>query len=163
MPTAKDSVAAWPPAVAAPEGAPNVLLILTDDVGFGAPSTFGGLIPTPALDKIAAAGLRYTAFHTTALCSPTRAAMLTGRNHHSAGTGNISEMSSGFPGYNSIIPPEKATVAQTLRLNGYSTAWFGKNHNIPAWEANPVGPFGNWPVGMGFDYFFGFVGGDTSQ
>ncbi|WP_345819631.1 arylsulfatase [Methylobacterium fujisawaense] len=163
MPTAKDSVAAWPPAVAAPEGAPNVLLILTDDVGFGAPSTFGGLIPTPALDKIAAAGLRYTAFHTTALCSPTRAAMLTGRNHHSAGTGNISEMSSGFPGYNSIIPPEKATVAQTLRLNGYSTAWFGKNHNIPAWEVNPVGPFGNWPVGMGFDYFFGFVGGDTSQ
>lgn len=163
MPNARDSVSGWPPTVAAPEGAPNVLLILTDDVGFGAPSTFGGVIPTPALDKIATAGLRYTTFHTTALCSPTRAALLTGRNHHSAGFGNISEMSSGFPGYNSIIPPEKAPIAQTLRLNGYSTAWFGKNHNVPAWEANPVGPFDRWPIGMGFDYFYGFVGGDTSQ
>src|SRR5262245_49431097 len=162
-PNARDSTAAWPPAVAAPENAPNVLLILTDDVGFGAPSTFGGVIPTPALDKVAAAGLRYTTFHTTALCSPTRAALLTGRNHHSVGFGNISELSTAYPGYNSIVPPEKACVAQTLRLNGYSTAWFGKNHNVPPWDANPVGPFTNWPIGMGFDYFYGFVGGDTSQ
>lgn len=163
MPSAKDSTAGWPPAVAAPEGAPNVLLILTDDVGFGAPSTFGGVIPTPALDRIAQSGLRYTHFHTTALCSPTRAALLTGRNHHSVGYGNISELSTAYPGYNSIIPPEKAPVSQTLKLNGFSTAWFGKNHNVPPWEANPTGPFGNWPVGMGFDYFYGFVGGDTSQ
>lgn len=163
MPNAKDSTSGWPAAVAAPANAPNVLLILTDDVGFGAPSTFGGIIPTPALDQIAEAGLRYTQFHTTALCSPSRAALLTGRNHHSVGFGNISELSTAYPGYNAIIPPEKAPVSQTLKLNGFSTAWFGKNHNVPPWEANPVGPFGNWPIGMGFDYFYGFVGGDTSQ
>jgi arylsulfatase len=163
MPSARDSTPAWPPQVAAPAGAPNILLILTDDVGFGAPSTFGGVIDTPALDRIAQAGLRYTAFHTTALCSPTRAALLTGRNHHSVGYGNIAELSTAFPGYNSIIPPETATVAATLQPNGYATAWFGKNHNVPPWEATPTGPFHNWPIGMGFAYFYGFVGGDTSQ
>lgn len=162
-PNAVDSTSAWPPQIMPPANAPNVLLILTDDVGFGAPSTFGGVIPTPTLDRVAADGLRYTTFHTTALCSPTRAALLTGRNHHHVGFGNISELSTGFPGYNSIIPRETATIAATLRQNGYSTAWFGKNHNVPPWEASAVGPFTNWPVGQGFDYFYGFVGGDTSQ
>src|SRR6476659_7561767 len=147
----------WPARVVPPKGAPNILLIMTDDVGFGAPSTFGGVIPTPTLDSIAKRGLRYTNFHTTALCSPTRAALLTGRNHHQVGFGNISELSSGFPGYNSIIPRETATVASILRENGYSTAWFGKNHNVPPWEASAAGPFTNWPNGQGFDYFYGFV------
>lgn len=163
MPNAGDSQPAWPPQVMPPEGAPNVLVILTDDVGFGAPSTFGGVIPTPALDRVAAAGLRYTQFHTTALCSPTRAALLTGRNHHSVGAGVISELTTGYPGYNSIIPPETAHVAATLRQTGYATSWFGKNHNVPTWEASPAGPFTNWPTGQGYDYFYGFVGGDTSQ
>jgi len=162
-PNVLDATPAWPPQVSPPEGAPNVLLILTDDVGFGAPATFGGVVPTPTLDRIAAGGLRYTAFHTTALCSPTRAALLTGRNPHQVGFGDISELSGGFPGYNSIIPPETAHLAQTLRLNGYATAWFGKNHNVPAWEASPAGPFTNWPIMQGYDYFYGFVGGDTSQ
>jgi arylsulfatase len=163
MPNVSDSRVAWPPQVAAPEAAPNILLILTDDVGFGAPSTFGGVIPTPALDRVAQAGLRYTQFHTTALCSPTRAALLTGRNHHSVGAGVISEITTGLPGYNSIIPPETAHVAATLQGNGFATAWFGKNHNIPTWEASPAGPFNNWPSGQGYDFFYGFVGGDTSQ
>ncbi|MCU0945533.1 MAG: sulfatase-like hydrolase/transferase, partial [Rubritepida sp.] len=163
LPNAIDSTPAWPPQVMPPERAPNVLLILTDDVGFAAPSTFGGVIPTPTLDAVAAAGLRYTTFHTTALCSPTRAALLTGRNHHQVGFGNIAELSTGYPGYNAIIPPETATVASILRQNGYATAWFGKNHNVPPWEASPIGPFTNWPIGQGFDYFYGFVGGDTSQ
>jgi arylsulfatase A-like enzyme len=163
LPNAVDSTPAWPPQVMPPANAPNVLLILTDDVGFGAPSTFGGVIPTPTLDAVANEGLRYTTFHTTALCSPTRAALLTGRNHHHVGFGNVSELSSGFPGYNSIIPRETATIAATLRQNGYSTAWFGKDHNVPPWEASTAGPFTNWPQGQGFDYFYGFVGGDTSQ
>ena len=163
MPNVGDSQVAWPPQVAAPEGAPNVLVILTDDVGFGAPSTFGGVIPTPALDRVAQAGLRYTQFHTTALCSPTRAALLTGRNHHSVGAGVISELTTGFPGYNSIVPPETAHVAAVVREIGYATSWFGKNHNVPTWEATPAGPFRNWPTGQGYDYFYGFVGGDTSQ
>ncbi len=162
-PNAIDSQSAWPPQLMPPEGAPNVLLILTDDVGFAAPSTFGGVIPTPALDRIAEAGLRYTSFHTTALCSPTRAALLTGRNHHEVGFGNVAELSTGFPGYNSIIPPEAATIGAVLQQNGYGTAWFGKNHNTPPWEASAAGPFTNWPTGLGFDYFYGFVGGDTSQ
>ena len=162
-PNAVDSKSAWTPQIMPPANAPNVLLILTDDVGFGAPSTFGGVIPTPALDKVAAAGLRYTSFHTTALSSPTRAALLTGRNHHSVGFGNISELSTGFPGYNSVIPRETATVGAILKQNGYSTAWFGKNHNTPPWEASSAGPFTNWPIGLGFDYFYGFIGGDTSQ
>lgn len=163
LPNAIDSTPAWPPQVMPPEGAPNVLLILTDDVGFAAPSTFGGVIPTPTLDRVAQTGLRYTTFHTTALCSPTRAALLTGHNHHEVGFGAISEVSTGYPGYNSIIPRETATIAAILRENGYATAWFGKNHNTPPWEASAAGPFINWPVGMGFDYFYGFVGGDTSQ
>jgi arylsulfatase A-like enzyme len=153
----------WPPRVVPPRGAPNVLLIMTDDVGFGAPSTFGGVIPTPALDRIAKMGLRYTNFHSTALCSPTRAALITGRNHHSVGFGVISEMSTGFPGYNSIIGKESATIGTILRDNGYGTSWFGKNHNTPAFVASQAGPFDQWPVGMGFEYFYGFVGGDTSQ
>jgi arylsulfatase len=162
-PVAKESKVWWPPTVAPPKGAPNVLLIMTDDVGFGAPSTFGGVIPTPALDRIAQAGLRYTRFHTTALCSPTRAALLTGRNHHSAGFGVISEMSTGFPGYDSIIGRDSATIGRILVGNGYATSWFGKNHNTPAFQASQAGPFDQWPIGMGFQYFYGFVGGDTSQ
>jgi arylsulfatase A-like enzyme len=153
----------WPPRVVPPKGAPNVLLIMTDDVGFGAPSTFGGVIPTPALDRIANAGLRYTQFHSTALCSPTRAALITGRNHHSVGFGTISETATGFPGYDSIITKDEVTIGTILRDNGYATSWFGKDHNTPAFQASQVGPFDQWPIGMGFDYFYGFVGGDTSQ
>jgi arylsulfatase len=160
---AAKSKAWWPPRIVPPKGAPNVLLIMTDDVGFGAPSTFGGVIPTPALDRIAASGLRYTNFHSTALCSPTRAALITGRNHHSSGFGVISEQATGFPGYNSIIPPDKATIGRILKDNGYRTSWFGKNHNTPAFEASQDGPFDQWPIGMGFEYFYGFIGGDASQ
>jgi arylsulfatase len=153
----------WPPRVVPPKGAPNVLLIMTDDVGFGAPSTFGGVIPTPNLDRIANMGLRYTNFHSTALCSPTRAALIAGRNHHSVGFGVVSEQSTGFPGYNSIIPKDSATIGTILRDNGYGTSWFGKDHNTPDFQASQVGPFDQWPTGMGFEYFYGFVGGDTSQ
>jgi len=153
----------WPPRIVPPKGAPNVLLIMTDDVGFGAPSTFGGVIPTPALDRIARDGLRYTNFHSTALCSPTRAALITGRNHHSVGFGVIAEQSTGFPGYDSIITPDKATIGRILKENGYRTSWFGKDHNTPAFQASQDGPFDQWPIGMGFEYFYGFVGGDTSQ
>ncbi|MGE5201521.1 MAG: arylsulfatase [Acidobacteriota bacterium] len=160
---AAQSKPAWPARVVPPKGAPNILLILTDDVGFGAPSTFGGVIPTPALDRIAANGLRYTNFHTTSLCSPTRAALITGRNHHSAGFGVVSEQSTGFPGYNSIIPKDSATVGRMLLENGYRTSWFGKEHNTPTYQASQAGPFDQWPIGMGFEYFYGFVGGDTSQ
>jgi arylsulfatase len=136
---------------------------MTDDVGYGAPSCFGGVIPTPNLDRIGQMGLRYTNFHSTALCSPTRAALITGRNHHSAGFGVISEMATGYPGYNSLFVKEKATVATILQQNGYATSWFGKNHNTPAFTATQTGPFDQWPIGLGFDYFYGFVGGDTSQ
>ncbi len=160
---ALQSKAWWPPRVVPPKQAPNILLIMTDDVGFGAPSTFGGVIPTPALDRIANSGLRYTQFHSTALCSPTRAALITGRNHHSAGFGVVSEQSTGFPGYNSIIPKDKATIGRILKDNGFATSWFGKDHNTPTFSASQVGPFDQWPIGMGFDYFYGFVGGDTSQ
>ena len=153
----------WPPRVVPPKGAPNILLIMTDDVGFAAPSTFGGVIPTPALDRIANAGLRYTNFHSTSLCSPTRAALITGRNHHAVGFGVITEQSTGFPGYNSIIGPENATIGRILLDNGYRTSWFGKDHNTPDWVASQAGPFNQWPTGMGFEYFYGFVGGDTSQ
>jgi arylsulfatase len=153
----------WPARVVPPRGAPNVLLIMTDDVGFGAPSTFGGVVPTPALDRIASLGLRYTQFHSTALCSPTRAALITGRNHHSVGFGVISEMSTGYSGYDSIIGPESATIGRILKDNGYATSWFGKDHNTPAFQASQAGPFDQWPTGMGFEYFYGFVGGDTSQ
>jgi len=163
MPNAIDSTPAWPPQVMPPEGAPNVLLILLDDAGYASNSVFGGVIPTPTLDRLAQNGLRYTMFHTTALCSPTRAALLTGRNHHVAGFGVVSEMSTGYDGYNAVTTPENAHGAATLQMNGYATAWFGKNHNVPPAEASPAGPFTRWPVGLGYDYFFGFVGGDTNQ
>jgi arylsulfatase A-like enzyme len=153
----------WAPRVVPPKGAPNVLLILIDDAGYGVPGTFGGVIPTPALDRVAQAGLRYTSFHSTALCSPTRAALITGRNHHSAGFGVVSEQSTGFPGYNSIIARDKATIGRILKDNGYATSWFGKDHNVPAFQASQVGPFDQWPIGMGFEYFYGFVGGDANQ
>jgi arylsulfatase A-like enzyme len=153
----------WPARIVPPKGAPNVLLIMTDDSGYGVPSTFGGVIPTPALDRVANNGLRYTNFHSTALCSPTRAALITGRNHHSAGFGVVSEQATGFPGYNSIIENDKATIGRILRDNGYRTSWFGKNHNTPAFQVSAVGPFDQWPIGMGFDYFYGFMGGDTNQ
>ncbi len=153
----------WAPRVVPPKGAPNVLLIITDDAGFGVPSTFGGVIPTPTMDRLAKEGLRYNRMFSTALCSPTRAALITGRNHHSAGFGVISEQSTGFPGYNSIIDRDKATIGRMLKDNGYSTAWFGKDHNVPAFAASQLGPFDQWPVGMGFEYFYGFIGGDANQ
>ena len=153
----------WPARVVPPKGAPNILLIMTDDVGFSAPSTFGGVIPTPTLDRIATNGLRYTNFHSTSLCSPTRAALITGRNHHSVGFGVISEAASGYPGYDSIIGPDNATIGRILLDNGYRTSWFGKDHNTPSWTASQAGPFDQWPTGMGFEYFYGFVGGDASQ
>jgi arylsulfatase len=153
----------WAPRIVPPQGAPNVLLIITDDAGFGVPSTFGGVIPTPAMDRVASEGLRYNRTFSTALCSPTRAALITGRNHHSAGFGVISEQSTGFPGYNSVLASDKATVGRILRDNGYATAWFGKNHNVPAFAASQAGPFDKWPVGMGFEYFYGFIGGDANQ
>lgn len=153
----------WAPRITPPPSAPNVLLIITDDAGFGVPSTFGGVIPTPAMDRVAKAGLRYNRMFSTALCSPTRAALITGRNHHSAGFGVVSEQSTGFPGYNSIIERDKATIGRLLKDNGYSTAWFGKDHNTPAFQASQSGPFDQWPTGMGFEYFYGFVGGDANQ
>ena len=160
---ALQSKAWWAPRVVPPKGAPNVLLIITDDAGFGVPSTFGGVIPTPTMDRIASEGLRYNRMFSTALCSPTRAALITGRNHHSVGFGVISEQSTGFPGYNSIITRDKATIGRMLVDNGYSTAWFGKDHNVPAFQASQAGPFDQWPSGMGFEYFYGFVGGDANQ
>ena len=160
---AKDSKSYWPPTVVPPKGAPNVLLIMTDDQGYGVSGTFGGVIPTPAMDRIAKAGLRYTQFHSTALCSPTRAALITGRNHHSVGFGVIGEMSTGFPGYDSVIGPESATVGEILKENGYATSWFGKNHNTPTYLYSVAGPFDQWPIGMGFQYFYGFMGGETDQ
>src|SRR5512144_1229115 len=160
---AKDSKPWWPPTVAPRKGAPNVLLIMTDDSGYGVPSTFGGVIPTPALDRIAQSGLRYTNFHSTALSSPTRAALITGRNHHSVGFGVVAEQATGFPGYNSIIGPENATIGRILSDNGYATSWFGKNHNTPEFQASQAGPFDQWPIGMGFEYFYGFIGGETNQ
>lgn len=160
---AAESKPAWPMRVVPPKDAPNILLIMTDDCGFAAPSTFGGVIPTPALDRIAKNGLRYTNFHSTSLCSPTRAALITGRNHHAVGFGVITEQSTGFPGYNSIIGKDNATIGRILLDNGYRTSWFGKDHNTPDWVASQAGPFDQWPTGMGFEYFYGFVGGDTSQ
>ncbi|WP_293158678.1 arylsulfatase [Okeania sp. SIO2C9] len=146
------------------ENAPNILVVMLDDVGYGQFSTFGSpIIQTPRMDEVAANGLRYTQFHTTALCSPTRAALLTGRNHHSVATGALSNGSTGYPGYNSIIPQNAATFAKVLQAYGYGTAWFGKNHNVPEWEATEAGPFDHWPTGLGFDYFYGFVGGDVDQ
>jgi arylsulfatase A-like enzyme len=153
----------WPPRIVPPQDAPNILLIITDDAGFAVPSTFGGVIPTDAMDRLAAQGLSYTNIHSTALCSPTRAALITGRNHHSVGFGVISEQSTGYPGYNSIIAEDKATIGRILLDNGYNTSWFGKDHNTPAFAASRSGPFDQWPTGMGFEYFYGFVGGDANQ
>jgi len=153
----------WPARVVPPKGAPNVLLIMTDDSGFGAPGTFGGVVPTPALDRIANNGLRYTNFHSTSLCSPTRAALITGRNHHVAGFGVVGEIATGFPGYDSVIRKENGTIGTILRDNGYATSWFGKDHNTPFYQSTQAGPFDQWPNGMGFEYFYGFVGGDASQ
>jgi arylsulfatase len=161
--TAQQSKPYWPARIVPPKGAPNVLLIITDDSGYGVPSTFGGVIPTPGLDRIAANGLRYTNFHSTALCSPTRAALITGRNHHSVGYGVIAEQATGYPGYDSFITKDKATIGKILKDNGYRTSWFGKNHNTPSFQATPIGPFDQWPTGMGFEYFYGFMGGDTNQ
>jgi arylsulfatase len=130
----------WPELIVPPKGAPNILLIMTDDVGFSAPSTFGGVIPTPALDRVAQMGLRYTRFHTTALCSPTRAALLTGRNHHSVATGVVVDQATGFPGYDSVIKRDTVAIGEILRLQGYDTAWFGKDHNVPLWSTSQAGP-----------------------
>jgi arylsulfatase A-like enzyme len=160
---AADSTPYWPPTVVPPEGAPNVLLIMTDDAGYGVAGTFGGVIPTPALDRIAAMGLRYTQFHSTALCSPTRAAIITGRNHHSSGFGVIAEQATGYPGYDSIMGVDNATIGEILKQNGYATSWFGKNHNTPDYQYSMAGPFDQWPLGMGFEYFYGFMGGETDQ
>ena len=161
--SAADSKPCWPAKLVPPKGAPNILLIMTDDQGYGVSGTFGGVIPTPAMDRIAKAGLRYTQFHSTALCSPTRAALITGRNHHSVGFGVIGEMSTGYPGYDSIIGRESATVGEILKENGYATSWFGKNHNTPTYQYSAAGPFDQWPIGMGFQYFYGFMGGETDQ
>ncbi|TWT61680.1 arylsulfatase [Rubinisphaera italica] len=161
--TFNDSTADYPQPIRAPEGAPNVLLVILDDVGFGMCSTFGGPVPTPNLDKLAGNSLIYNRFHTTAQCSQTRAALLTGRNHHSAGTGAVIEMSTGFPGYSGIIPRSTALIAQILRDNGYATSMFGKWHNTPEREISPAGPFNRWPTGLGFDYFYGFNQGETDQ
>ena len=162
---AKDPDTKYPPItmLRPPEGAPNVLIVLIDDVGFGASSAFGGPCSTPTADRLAANGLKLNRFHTTALCSPTRQAMLTGRNHHSVGMGAITEMATSAPGNSSIRPKSKAPVAETLRLNGFSTAQFGKCHEVPVWEVSPVGPFHQWPTGSGFEYFYGFVGGEANQ
>lgn len=160
---AKDSKPWWPPTIVPPKGAPNVLLIMTDDQGYGVSGTFGGVIPTPSLDRIANSGLRYTQFNSTALCSPTRAALITGRNHHTGGFGVITELSTGFPGYDSVIGQDNATIGRVLKDNGYATSWFGKNHNTPAYQYTVAGPFDQWPSGMGFDYFYGFMGGETDQ
>jgi arylsulfatase len=160
---AAQSTPSWPARVVPPKDAPNVLLIMTDDTGFGVTSTFGGVVPSPTLDRIAANGLRYTNFNSTALCSPTRAALITGRNHHSMGFGVVAEQATGFPGYDSFMTRDKATVGRILKDHGYRTSWFGKNHNTPEFQSSQAGPFDQWPVGLGFDYFYGFLGGDTNQ
>jgi arylsulfatase len=147
----------------APKGAPNVLLILLDDCGFGQFSVAGGGVPSPKMEELAKEGLFFNRFHTTAVCSPSRAALLTGRNHHVAGTGNITEVATGYDGYTGIIPKDTATVAEILHQNGYITSWFGKNHNTPIYETSPMGPFDHWPNGLGFDFFYGFMAGDTNQ
>ena len=163
---AKDPETQFPPIrdVRPPQGAPNIVIVLIDDAGFAASSTFGGPCQTPTLDKLASRGLRYNRFHTTALCSPTRQALLTGRNHHSVGMGNITEIASGAPGYSSVLPNSMAPLALTLKLNGYSTAQFGKCHEVPVWQTSPVGPYNSWPTGGGgCEYFYGFLGGEANQ
>ncbi len=161
--TYKDSKEDYPQEIQAPKDAPNVILILLDDVGFGQPSLTGGPIPTPHIDNLATQGVTYTRFHTTAICSSSRAALLTGRNHHQVGNGTITELSTGYPGYNSFWNSDAASLAEILSLNGYRTAALGKWHNTPDWETSPAGPFDRWPTNLGFDYFYGFFGGETSQ
>src|SRR5262245_14374761 len=159
-----DSDAAkFPQPVQAPKGAPNIVLILIDDAGFGQFSTFGGGVPSPTMDRLAAEGLRFNRFHTTALCSPTRAALITGRNHHSVANGVIGELATGYDGYTSIIPKSAGTIGEVLRQNGYMTAWIGKNHNTPPWEGSAAGPFDRWANGLGFEYFYGFNAGDMNH
>jgi arylsulfatase len=163
---AKDPETKFPPIrdLRPPKGAPNILIVLLDDVGFGAASAFGGPCQTPTAERLASAGLRYNRFHTTALCSPTRQALLTGRNHHSVGMGAITEIATGAPGYSSVLPNTASPIARTLKLNGYSTAQFGKCHEVPVWQTSPAGPFDAWPTGGGgFEYFYGFVGGESHQ
>ena len=163
---AKDPDTKFPPIrdIRPPKGAPNVLVVLIDDVGYGAASVFGGPCHTPNFEKLAAGGLKYTRFHTTALCSPTRQALLTGRNHHSAAMGGITEIATAAPGYSSVLSNTKSPLALTLKLNGYSTAQFGKCHEVPVWQTSPVGPFNAWPTGGGgFEYFYGFIGGENNQ
>jgi arylsulfatase A-like enzyme len=163
---AKDPATKFPPIVPLrpPAGAPNILIVLLDDVGFAASSAFGGPINTPVAERLARNGLKYTRFHTTALCSPTRQALLTGRNHHSVNMGGICEIATSAPGYSSVLPKDKAPLAMTLKLNGYATAQFGKCHEVPVWETSPMGPFDQWPTGGGgFEYFYGFIGGETNQ
>ena len=162
---AKDPNTKYPPIteLRPPDGAPNVLIVLIDDVGFGASSAFGGPCNSPTAERLAAGGVKLNRFHTTALCSPTRQAMLTGRNHHSVGMGGITEIATSAPGNSSIRPKEKAPIAETLRLNGYSTSQFGKCHEVPVWEVSPVGPFNQWPTGSGFEHFYGFIGGEANQ
>jgi len=159
----KQATADFPQPVSPPSGAPDVLVILIDDLGYGGTSMFGGLIPTPNIDTLAKTGLRYSHFHNCALCSPTRAALLSGRNHHRTGNGSITEGSTGFPGYNSMWSDDNAAIPQVLAYNGYTTAAFGKWHNTPDWETSPVGPFDRWPTGKGFQTFYGFMGGETNQ
>ncbi len=161
--TAQTSTPDFPPTRSAPEGAPNILLVLIDDVGFGCASTFGGMIETPTFDRLATNGLKYNAFHTTALCSPTRAALITGRNHHTCATGVVQEMATGFPGYSGMLPKSCGTIATILQANGYATGWWGKNHNVPDNQTNQAGPFDLWPTSQGFDYFYGFIAGETDQ
>jgi arylsulfatase A-like enzyme len=161
--SAKDSKPDFPKPIQAPKGAPNIVLVLLDDVGFGASTTFGGPIETPTLERLAKSGLRYTEFHTTALCSPTRAALLTGHNHHSAHTGVVMEQATGFPGYDSLMGKDTATVAEVLKQHGWNTGWFGKNHNVPEWQSSQAGPFDLWPTALGFEHFYGFVGAETNQ
>jgi len=161
--TYRDSTPDFPTLDHAPTGAPNVVLVLLDDVGYGLPSTCGGLVRMPAAERLARRGLNYSQFHTTGLCAPTRAALLTGRNHHSVSTGIVQEMATGFPGYCGILPRSCATIAQILSPNGYATGWWGKNHNTPDSHTSSAGPFSHWPTGFGFDYFYGFIGGETDQ
>ncbi len=163
---AKDPDTKFPPIeqLRPPKGAPNVLIVLLDDVGFAASSAFGGPINTPTAERLAKGGLKFNRFHTTALCSPTRQALLTGRNHHSVNMGGVCEVATSAPGYSSVLPKDKAPLAVTLKLNGYSTAQFGKCHEVPVWETSPMGPFDQWPTGGGgFEYFYGFIGGETNQ
>jgi arylsulfatase A-like enzyme len=163
-PSLKESVTPeWPKLISAPKGAPNVLLVMTDDVGFGASSAFGGPIPTPTYEKLASRGIKYNRFHTTALCSPSRAALITGRNQHQVATGIIMELSTPYEGYNSEVPKNCGSIGEILTMNGYGTSWFGKNHNVPNAQTSPAGPFDLWPTGLGFEKFYGFLGADCDQ